>query len=613
MGFMRSLVLLFPVVQAGTHSGTHRFLGGHSALSRDATQLPFSHVSFAPASQAMPRLQADVVVDGEPTRVAWRGVVDASAGDLLLLTCEDAPWGSQHAYDALAVSGHPDGELMLPPLADLRCPFVLRYVRAQVDGTGETVAEAKLVHEAGAFGLRPKQAHLSFTANRDEMLLIWVTGKADPPPSVEWGFSPGKYDGGASVASSMTYTASEMCDAPANSTLPWNFGFGPGHIHRALMSRLPPSTTVYYRHGSDKHGWAAERSFRSRRAAGESAVKFIMYADQAVPVPLFAKAWRLIGQVKEDIKAGYDGFLLHPGDLGYARGTGYIWDVWSELLEPISSRVPYMVTVGNHEYDHIGKRLEPSGAPPGGWHPHEPLPPGPTHENGTWGNLGDDSSGECGVPVYARYNGTGSAAAPTVAGDNGGFWYSFDEGGVHVVMLSSEHDWRNSSRQYRWLLHDLSAVNRTRTPWVVLATHRMMYTTQELEDGDYRVSLGMREQLEPLLYASRVNLMLVGHQHSYERSCAAYRGACVADGKSGTVHIVAGSAGANAERGGFSPRYGNFSLRHVNDYGYLRLDANRSRLLVQWVRTNGGDGVKPGEVWDSVTLLPWVGEQEAGK
>jgi hypothetical protein len=70
-----------------------------------------------------------------------------------------------------------------------------------------------------------------------------------------------------------------------------------------------------------------------------------MYADQALPVPFFGPAWQLVNQVVEDLAHGFDGFLLHPGDLGYAEGSGFIWDVWGELVEPISSRVPYMVTV----------------------------------------------------------------------------------------------------------------------------------------------------------------------------------------------------------------------------------------------------------------------------
>mmetsp|Transcript_14424 Transcript_14424/g.17316 ORF Transcript_14424/g.17316 Transcript_14424/m.17316 type:complete len:180 (+) Transcript_14424:37-576(+) len=179
--------------------------------------------------------------------------------------------------------------------------------------------------------------------------------------------------------------------------------------------------------------------------------------------------------------------------------------------------------------------------------------------------------------------------------------------------MSSEHDWTVGSIQYKWLANDLAsaASNRTLTPWIVLATHRMMYTTQLQEEGDFKVSLAMREHLEPLLYKYRVNLMLVGHQHSYERSCPAYKGECVDDGVSGTTHIVAGSAGASAEKGGFSPSLGNFSVAHVNDYGYLRLSANSSMLHVEFVRTNSyenesGEKQPPGSVWDSVTLMPWT-------
>ncbi len=45
-------------------------------------------------------------------------------------------------------------------------------------------------------------------------------------------------------------------------------------------------------------------------------------------MPLFEKAWRMTKQVVQDIDNGFDGFLLHPGDLGYAEGSGAIWDIW---------------------------------------------------------------------------------------------------------------------------------------------------------------------------------------------------------------------------------------------------------------------------------------------
>jgi len=54
--------------------------------------------------------------------------------------------------------------------------------------------------------------------------------------------------------------------------------------------------------------------------------------------------------------------------------------------------MPYMVGMGNHEQDHTsGGSKDPSGAPGEGWHPW-------------WGNFGDDSGGECGVPMYHRFH-----------------------------------------------------------------------------------------------------------------------------------------------------------------------------------------------------------------
>jgi acid phosphatase type 7 len=119
--------------------------------------------------------------------------------------------------------------------------------------------------------------------------------------------------------------------------------------------------------------------------------------------------------------------------------------------------------VGNHEYDHVsGGENDPSGAPGVGFHP-------------SWGNFGDDSAGECGRPFFERFH----------MPDNGEsvFWWSLEYGPLHVVHISSEHDFTAGSDQYAWLEQDLSAVDRAVTPWLVVAAHRPMYTSE-----DYPVS-----------------------------------------------------------------------------------------------------------------------------
>ena len=83
-------------------------------------------------------------------------------------------------------------------------------------------------------------------------------------------------------------------------------------------------------------------------------------------------------------------FILHFGDLSYARGRGYIWDQFMTQMTRVSEQVPYMVGVGNHEYDHVsGGEKDPSGAPDNGFRPQ-------------WGNYGNDGGGECGVPTSHR-------------------------------------------------------------------------------------------------------------------------------------------------------------------------------------------------------------------
>ena len=42
--------------------------------------------------------------------------------------------------------------------------------------------------------------------------------------------------------------------------------------------------------------------------------------------------------------------LLSDGDISYADGVQDKWDVFMRKIQPISTRIPYMVSVGNHEH-----------------------------------------------------------------------------------------------------------------------------------------------------------------------------------------------------------------------------------------------------------------------
>jgi hypothetical protein len=83
------------------------------------------------------------------------------------------------------------------------------------------------------------------------------------------------------------------------------------------------------------------------------------------------------------------------------------------------------------------------------------------------------------------------------SGGTGNFWYSFDHGMAHFVQLNTETNLGHGfvrpdevggsegddsgafksimNAQTTWLAADLATVNRSRTPWVVVAGHRPWY------------------------------------------------------------------------------------------------------------------------------------------
>lgn len=337
-------------------------------------------------------------------------------------------------------------------------------------------------------------------------------------------------------------------------------------MHDVLLSDLSLSTKYYYRYGTNSSGWSEERSFKTPPTPGSAGVRFVAYGDLGVTTPGPKGTVDLVYQEIEETD-----MILHFGDVSYALGHGYMWDQYMAFVEPIASRAPYMVSVGNHEQCHVGDGTkDPSGATGTGFHP-------------SWGNYGNDSGGECGVPMYYRYT----------MPDNGNslFWYSFNYGNVHIVQISSEHDFLPGSEQYVWMENDLANVNRTETPFVVFTAHRPMYNSERYPD-DYRVCENMQIAFEDLLVKYKVDVALYGHYHSYERTCPVYKNIC--DEENGLVHITVGSAGAWLDLvNHYDVEWSEFTMQ---EYGYCRLTTTETELLVEFILN------EEARVVDSVTL-----------
>jgi hypothetical protein len=179
---------------------------------------------------------------------------------------------------------------------------------------------------------------------------------------------------------------------------------------------------------------------------------------------------------------------------------------------------------------------------------------------------------------------------------NGVFWYSFDYGMVHTIVLSSEHDLSPSSTQYRWLESDLRRVNRTETPWLIVEAHRPMYCSLN-SPKDNLVGDAMRREFEHLLYQYNVDLFLAGHYHIYQRSCyGLYQSKCRAGGP---THIIIGSAGADLDLTAPLLRR-PWTASFIRENGYGRISVLNSTALHFEFISNADDTVKD-ETWITKT------------
>jgi hypothetical protein len=253
-------------------------------------------------------------------------------------------------------------------MINLRRPLEFRYYSRDqhCSGNYSFVAKSSVVQPLNCN--EPTQIHLAYGDRIDQMFVSFVTNSNAHTPRCQYGLNPSSLEWEAN-GTTLTYTASDMCEGRATVWGPQNF-IDPGFMHTILLNNLQPSTTYFYRVGTDEDGWSSVFSFTNRPVTEDSEVIIIAYGDMGLsPVEPGAKS--TIDRVRARVMSTNITCLLHIGDISYAEGIGVLWDAFMTQIGPIASRVPYMVSIGNHEYDHVtGGDKDPSGAPgPGGFRP----------------------------------------------------------------------------------------------------------------------------------------------------------------------------------------------------------------------------------------------------
>ncbi|KAF3956571.1 hypothetical protein CMV_018311 [Castanea mollissima] len=367
----------------------------------------------------------------------------------------------------------------------------------------------------------PQQVHISLAGDKS-MRVTWVTDDDSSPSVVEYGTLPGRY---SSVAQGESTS--------------YNYLFySSGKIHHTVIGPLEHDTVYFYRCG----GQGPE--FQLKTPPAQFPVTFAVVGD------LGQTGWTKSTLDHID-QCKYDVHLL-PGDLSYADYMQHRWDTFGELVQPLASAKPWMVTEGNHEQESI-----------------------PLLKDG-----------------FASYNARWKMPFEE-SGSSSNLYYSFEVAGVHVIMLGSYTDYDEQSDQFSWLKADLSKVDRTKTPWLLVLFHVPWYNSNKAHKGE---GDGMMAAMESLLYAASVDMVLAGHVHAYERSKRVNNGR---PDPCGAVHITIGDGG---NREGLAHGYINpqpeWSVFREASFGHGELKiVNSTHAFWSWHRNDDDEPVRSDQVW----------------
>eukprot|EP01063_Lacrimia_lanifica_P012492 TRINITY_DN19154_c0_g1_i1.p1 TRINITY_DN19154_c0_g1~~TRINITY_DN19154_c0_g1_i1.p1 ORF type:complete len:700 (+),score=165.83 TRINITY_DN19154_c0_g1_i1:37-2136(+) len=350
-------------------------------------------------------------------------------------------------------------------------------------------------------------------------------------------------------------------------------GVGAQCCFRTSTASKPPapaSTAVCYEKvgfagpcSAAASAWSSWLGFTS--LYDEGVTKLALYADMGVfvtesggfpKVPsLPAPAQHNIGNVMDDVAAGRVDWVIHSGDHAYefevnggARGDGYM-DAYSALL----AHAPWAPGWGNHEYLELdrGNRLAHIAA---GLISERQTVQGATRmfysvDVGLLHLLHLDLS-----PYWCRFSGCGAV-------DTCGFpdeWVA--------DASATDPDARYNFTGYRaavmdFMRRDLAAVDRARTPWVMVTAHYPLYETFDNTAPMTEADFGARGDgaagtpskaqaaldFEPMLAEFGVDFYFAGHNHNYEATWPVYKGRVVGHASytdpQAPIHILSGSAG----------------------------------------------------------------------
>jgi phosphatidylserine/phosphatidylglycerophosphate/cardiolipin synthase-like enzyme/regulation of enolase protein 1 (concanavalin A-like superfamily) len=356
----------------------------------------------------------------------------------------------------------------------------------------------------------------------DSVAVVWATREAGPA-TVRYGL--------ASTTSRTTVSATSRLVTAAETGLAFDY-----YQHSAKLSGLTADTTFAYQPFVNGTAAATETTFKTAPADGSGSISFIAFGDSGTGS---AEQRQLADVMSRDT---FD-FAVHVGDIAYGNsgGTGdatyatyqsYLFDIYNWL--PSKAFVP---VEGNHD------------------------------------SRASNNNGKAYLDVFELPRNGASASFP----DHAERYYSFDNGPVHFVALDTEYTFLDPVRQaeqLRWLEADLQS---TTQPWTIAVLHRAPYSS----GGEHGSSLDVRAAFGPLFERYGVDLVLTGHEHTYERTIPIRESANTSD--SFVPYVVTGGGGAPL----YPSATSTWTAFSASTYEYAKITADTCTIAFKAIGLDG--------------------------
>jgi predicted phosphodiesterase len=301
-------------------------------------------------------------------------------------------------------------------------------------------------------------------------------------------------------------------------------------LHEIVLRDLPPATRLTYEVRGDGQRLGGG-SFATAPPPEAERATFLVYGDTRNDAATHAA---VVARMRDEAAD----FVLHTGDLVADGRDPADWQEFFDGAGALFAELPLFTVLGNHE---------------------------------TW----RDGSG---LPNYQRY-----VRVDDRPGDEA--FYAIEHGPVRILVLDSNQSLEDGTPQRRWLDAELGRLSRGDRPGhLIAAIHHGPYSSGSHGPNERLIAAGVEQALRE----AGVELLLQGHDHTYERGEAR-----------GVKYLVSGGGGAPLY---VTNRRLPYQLAFQPVHHYLRVEVDGSHVQVTAIRADGTEiescGYVTGGPWE---------------